>query len=175
MPTRQTVTKPAAQIPNRARVGDDSHSAGDRLKVSKRKNIRSFYEVARAIGERQCSPTSLRRAIRSFYDSYRLKKWMPCYNRIDPRLREGSKVDFDSYQDSLQTFREAYGDVSILKIVLSEIHRSKHDPRPFAFASIVWRDRLHEFHVFRERWVFDDKRWYTRVVGLVTHQQPPAN
>ena len=78
-------------------------------------------------------------------------------------------------EDSLQAFREAYGDVSILTIVVSEVHRSKHDPRPFAFASIVWRDRSHEFHVFRERWVFDGKRWYTRVVGLVTHQSPSAN
>ena len=121
------------------------------------------------------STTSLRRSICSFYDSYRQEKWTPCFNRIDPQLRESSKVNFDSYQDSLQTFRQAYGDVAILVIEVSEIHRSKHDPRPFAFASIVWRDRSHEFHVFRERWVFDDKRWYTRVVGLVAHQQPTAN
>ena len=177
MPTRQSVTKPAARTPirTRAAVESDSHSAGDSFKANLQRNIRSFYEMARAIGERQCSPTNLRRAIRSFYDSYRREKWLPCFNRIDPQLREGSKVDFDGYQDSLQTFREAYGDVSILTIVLSEVHRSKHDPRPFAFASIVWRDRSHEFHVFRERWVFDGKRWYTRVVGLVTHQSPSAN
>lgn len=118
---------------------------------------------------------SLRRAIRGFYDCYRGSKWTLCYNRIDPQLREAGKVDFDSYQVSLQTFLREYGDVSILMIEVSEIHRSKHDPRPFAFASIVWRDRSHEFHVFRERWVFDGRRWYTRVVGLVTHQQSSAN
>lgn len=154
MPTRQAVTKPAARTPSRTRTaggGDGSHSADDGLNAS------------------------LRRAIRSFYDSYRQEKWTLCFNRIDPQLRETAKVDFDSYQESLQTFQREYGDVAILVIEVSEIHRSKHDPRPFAFASIVWRDRSHEFHVFRERWVFDGKRWYTRVVGLVTHQSPSAN
>ena len=153
MPTRQAVTKPAARPTSRTRTagGAGSHSTDDGLNAS------------------------LRRAIRNFYDSYRQEKWTLCFNRIDPQLREAAKVDFDSYRDSLQTFWLAYGDVSILAIEVSEIHRSKHDPRPFAFASIVWRDRSHEFHVFRERWVFDDKRWYTRVVGLVTHQPPTAN
>ena len=153
MPTRQAVNTPVARPPSRTRTagGGGSHSTADGLNAS------------------------LRRAIRSFYGSYRHEKWTLCFNRIDPQLREAAKVDFDSYQDSMQTFRQAYGDVVILVIEVSEIHRSKHDPRPFAFASIVWRDRSHEFHVFRERWVYDDKRWYTRVVGLVTHQQPSAN
>ncbi len=154
MPTRQAATKPATRLPNRTRtVGEGAglHSADNGLSAS------------------------LRRAIRSFYDSYRQEKWTLCFNRIDPQLRESGKVDFDIYHDSLRTFWLAYGDVSILAIELSEIHRSKHDPRPFAFADIVWRDRSHEFHVFRERWVYDDKRWYTRVVGLVAHQQASAN
>lgn len=154
MPTRQAVTKPAARTPSR------THTAGG------------------GIGSRSADCgliASLRRAIRSFYDGYRQEKWTLCFNRIDPQLREAAKVEFDSYQDCLKTFRQAYGDVAILVIEVSEIHRSKHDPRLFAFASIVWRDRSHEFHVFRERWVFDDKRWYTRVAGLVTHQPPSGN
>ncbi len=142
-----------------------------RLAVRARASDRRANSDATSDGLR----ASLRRAIRGFYDCYRGEKWTLCYNRIDPQLREAGKVEFDSYQDSLQTFRREYGDVSILMVEVSEIHRSKHDPRPFAFASIVWRDRSHEFHVFRERWVFDGRRWYTRVVGLVTHQKPSSN
>ncbi len=148
------MTKPAAHPPSRARTAGARaglSQAGDGLTAG------------------------LRRTIRSFYDSYRQEKWTLCFNRVDPQLREATKIEFETYQDSLQRFRQTYGDVVILAIEVSEIHRSKHDPRPFAFASIVWRDRSHEFHVFRERWVFDDKRWYTRVVGLVTHQQPLTN
>ena len=154
MPTRHAITKQTTRSADRLRAagrtaGSDASGSGLRA--------------------------SLRRAIRRFYDCYRQEKWTLCFNRIDPQLRAAAKVDFDSYRELLQTFLREYGDVSILVIEVSEIHRSKHDPRPFAFASIVWRDRSHEFHVFRERWVFDGRRWYTRVVGLVTHQQPSAN
>ena len=154
MPTRHAASKQATRTVTRPRTngrGAESDASDGELRVS------------------------LRRAIRGFYDNYRREKWTLCYDRIDRQLCEAAKVDFDDYRESLQTFLREYGDVSILVIEVSEIHRSKHDPRPFAFASIVWRDRSHEFHVFRERWVYDGKRWYTRVVGLVTHQQPPAN
>ena len=154
MPTRHAVSKPVTRSDSRPRASG-----------------RSTDTDASAGGLR----VRLRRAIRGFYDCYRQEKWALCYNRIDPQLREAAKVDFDSYRESLQAFLREYGDVSNRMIEVSEIHRSKHDPRPFAYASIVWRDRSHEFHVFRERWVFDGRRWYTRVVGLVTHQQSSAN
>ncbi len=118
---------------------------------------------------------SLRRTIRSFYDNYRKEKWELCYNRIDPKLLEADKVAFDTYRDSLTTFKKRYGEVTILLIRIGEIHKSKHDPRPFAYASVIWRDRLEDFHVFRERWIFDNGRWYTRVVGLVTHLEQSSH
>ena len=115
--------------------------------------------------------TALRRAIRGFYECYRKEKWELCYNRIDPRLLAGSKVDFNCYRDSLVAFKQRYGDVIIRMIDVGETHKSKRDRRPFAYASIIWQDRHAEFHVFRERWIFHDARWYTRVVGLITHQE----
>ncbi len=43
------------------------------------------------------------------------------------------------------------------------------EARPFAYVYVVWLDASNRFHVFRERWVYDSGRWYTRVVGLVVH------
>jgi len=129
-------------------------------------------------GSRRSSPSALlitlRRAIRGFYDNYRKEKWELCYNRIDPKLLAAGKVDFDCYRDSLTAFKQRYGDVSILLIRIGEVHKGKHDQRPFVYASVIWRDRLEDFHVFRERWIFENGRWYTRVVGLVMHSEQTA-
>ncbi len=114
---------------------------------------------------------SLRRAIRGFYDNFQKEKWELCHHRIDPKLLAAGKVDFDGYRDSLTTFKQRYGGVTILLIDIGEIHTGKHDQRPFAYASVIWRDRLEDFHVFRERWIFDNGRWYTRVVGLVADSE----
>ncbi|MFO0968477.1 MAG: hypothetical protein U0793_23215 [Gemmataceae bacterium] len=49
------------------------------------------------------------------------------------------------------------------------LERSAHqrDKRPFAYVYIVWQDDNHAFHMFRERWVKEGGRWFTRVIGLV--------
>jgi hypothetical protein len=48
--------------------------------------------------------------------------------------------------------------------------RPSSDPRPFANVYTVWQDERHEFHMFRERWVRDGDKWYTRVAGLIINQ-----
>ncbi len=48
------------------------------------------------------------------------------------------------------------------------------DPRPFAYVYIYWQDHRHAFRLFRERWVHDGGKWYTRVVGLVFHDASGA-
>jgi hypothetical protein len=118
---------------------------------------------------------SLRRAIRGFYDNFQKEKWELCYNRIDPNLLAAGNVDFNCYRDSLAAFKQRYGEVTILLIRIGEIHTGKQDQRPFAYASVIWRDRLENFHVFRERWIFNNGRWYTRVVGLVTDSEQPSS
>ncbi len=143
MATRSAIPKKATQPATRARRG-----------------VRPSAQSAPLV--------SLRRAIRGFYDNFQKEKWELCHHRIDPKLLAAGKVDFDVYRDSLMTFKQRYGEVTILLIDIGEIHTGKHDQRPFAYASVIWRDRLEDFHVFRERWIFDNGRWYTRVVGLVT-------
>src|ERR1700736_840757 len=117
---------------------------------------------------------SLWRRIISFYRRYNLDDWAGCYRHIDPRLRDQSKIEFPTYADSLGSFKERYGAIGIehIRISLYPDARGKNADRPFAYAYVVWQDAKKDFHVFRERWVQDSGRWYTRVVGLVAHEKP---
>jgi hypothetical protein len=108
----------------------------------------------------------------------RLYKWInegdlrKCFSLIDPRIRGQQRVQEGPYTQSLQEFKEAYGQIQPWYIRIS-LHldgtRNKHDDRPFAYVYILWQDQAHAFHLFRERWVQDCGRWYTRVVGLVVN------
>ena len=76
--------------------------------------------------------------------------------------------------ECLQSFREVYGTISLWYIRIS-LHldpaTNKRDPRPFAYVYVVWQDQAHAFHMFRERWVQDAGRWFTRVAGLVPNMK----
>jgi hypothetical protein len=91
---------------------------------------------------------------------------------LDPKLV--SKVEPAGYAERLQAFKRAYGAIHPWHLRIS-LHldgsSNKRDPRPFAYIYLIWQDDAHEFHMFRERWVKDDDRWFTRVVGLVPNRQ----
>jgi hypothetical protein len=79
-----------------------------------------------------------------------------------------------AYSESLARFFDQYGPIRRLFTKVSlylNITTNKHDDRPFAYVVIVWQDKQHSFHLFRERWVKDDDLWYTRVVGLIAHDR----
>jgi hypothetical protein len=104
------------------------------------------------------------------YESFNQEAWAKCYSLVDPRLRDGGRVEEQTYADSLKRFKEVYGKVEPWYVRLSlhsEGAPKQRDDRPFAYVYIVWQDQTHGFHMFRERWVQDSGRWYTRVVGLV--------
>jgi hypothetical protein len=118
--------------------------------------------------------TSLRRRIRNLYRRYNEQDWDSCYQILDPRLREENRIDPAVYAESLAAFSSTYGNVDIWHIRLSLHARpgeNKNDGRPFAYAYVFWQDDRKALHVFRERWVLDGGRWYTRVVGLVGQEQ----
>src|SRR5262249_40212668 len=117
---------------------------------------------------------SLRKRVRLFYRHFAGKAWAKCFATIDPKLREASKVSAGTYAESLSQFADSYGPIDIWHI---DIHlhldaaKNKQDPRPFAYVYLFWQDSRYQFHVFRERWVHDSGKWYTRVVGLVTREK----
>jgi hypothetical protein len=109
------------------------------------------------------------------YEWFNRGAWDKCFSLLDPKLREVAKVNYPDYAGTLESFREAYGEIRPWGEIVLSLHLSgapKHqDPRPFAFVYAVWQDRSHGFHMFRERWVKDCGRWFTRVVGLVPNRQ----
>ncbi len=113
---------------------------------------------------------AIRRRVKRLYEWFNEGNWEQCFSLLDPRLRGTSRVDPAAYAESLAAFRDYYGSVSIWYMRVS-LHldgaRNKQDSRPFAYVHVVWQDAKHEFHMFRERWIKDAGRWYTRVVGLV--------
>lgn len=113
---------------------------------------------------------ALRRKVNQMYDWFNQGAWAKCFSLIDPQLRERGKVDPTNYADSLRQFHEVYARVEPWHIRISlhlDATSNKHDDRPFAYVYVVWQDQVHGFHLFRERWVRDSGRWYTRVAGLV--------
>jgi hypothetical protein len=107
------------------------------------------------------------------YESFNKEVWTKCFSLLDPRLRKQKGVEKEAYVESLRLFRKVYGDLQPWYIRIS-LHldgsTNRKDPRPFAYVYVVWQDQRHEFHMFRERWVRDSGRWFSRVVGLVPNQ-----
>lgn len=114
--------------------------------------------------------TALRRRVKAFYQHLSGEAWNRCYLFLDPTLRADGKVVLGPYSASLAEFKARYGSVQIWHIDIS-LHLEKtkrhRDDRPFAYVYVFWQDTNKAFHVFRERWVLDSARWYTRVAGLV--------
>lgn len=116
---------------------------------------------------------ALRRRLRSFYQKYNQDDWDRCYLYLDPKLRSAGRVDPVRYAESLNAFRRRYGAVDLWHVRVSvylDVKNNKHDDRPFAYVYVLWQDAQKALHVFRERWVYDRGRWYTRVVGLVASE-----
>lgn len=104
------------------------------------------------------------------YESINQEAWAKSYSLVDPRLCEQGRVDEQTYVDSLRRFKGVYGTIKPWYIRIGLHHRArKHDDRPFAYVYVIWQDEAHVFHMFRERWVWDSGRWFTRVVGLVVN------
>jgi hypothetical protein len=111
------------------------------------------------------------------YDWFNQGLWEQCFSLIDPRLRDESKVQLRVYKEGLQAFEQVYGKVDPWYIRISlhlDASSNRHDNRPFAYVYVVWQDAERGFHMFRERWVKDSGRWFTRVVGLVPNRQDSA-
>jgi hypothetical protein len=111
------------------------------------------------------------------YEWFNQESWEKCFSLIDPHLSGASKVQLPAYAQSLQAFKQVYGAIRPWHIRIS-LHldgaSNKHDARPFAYVYVVWQDEAHGFHMFRERWVKESGRWYTRVAGLVPNRQESA-
>jgi hypothetical protein len=118
--------------------------------------------------------TTLRRRIDRFYGAFNDSDWEKCFALVDPRLRQGAKVIEQTYVDGLRTFQSAYGTIRRWHTRINlhlDASKNKHDDRPFAFVYVVWQDDANAFHMFRERWVKDGGKWFTRVAGLVVNRQ----
>jgi hypothetical protein len=117
---------------------------------------------------------ALRRRIQQFYRRFNKGAWQDCFAIIDPQLTQTGKVDPAAYAELIQVFKQAYRSVKPRWIDLSmhlDASPKQRDKRPFAYAYILWQDERHAFHMFRERWVQENGKWFTRVVGLLPNQQ----
>jgi hypothetical protein len=113
---------------------------------------------------------ALLRQVKGMIRDFNAERWERCFARIDPRLREKGSPEPSAHARQLKAFREAYGEIApwhTRASLYAAVKTNKTDDRPFAFVYIVWQDAAKQFHIFRERWVKDGDRWFTRVVGLV--------
>ena len=117
---------------------------------------------------------ALRRRVKQMYDCFNRELWVKCMSLVDPRLKDQSAVKPSVYAKQLEGFKKVYGSIRPWHIRVS-LHlgtsSNKNDPRPFAYVYVVWQDASHGFHMFKERWIKDSGRWYTRVAGLVANRQ----
>jgi len=116
---------------------------------------------------------ALQKKVNRMYEFFNMEAWTKCFSLLDPNLRKQKRVAQHAYVESLRRFRKVYGDLQPWYIRINlHLDESKHrnDRRPFAYVYIVWQDQNHDFHMFRERWVRDSGRWFSRVVGLVPNQ-----
>ncbi len=130
--------------------------------------IKSTKKVLAPVVERR----SLRRRVMQFYKAFNMSRWATCFHLVDPKLRDRSKVDEQTYGSGLEDFKTAYGSIRPWHVRISlhlDASSNKHDDRPFAFVYVVWQDAANEFHMFRERWIKHGDKWFTRVAGLVAN------
>jgi hypothetical protein len=131
---------------------------------------RATHSTSHEASERE----ALRRRVKRLYEWFNQESWDECFSLVDPRLKDQAKVKGPIYRESLQEFKQAYGKIApwYMRISLHlGVSSNKQDERPFAYVYVIWQDAERGFHMFRERWVKDSGRWFTRVVGLVPNRQ----
>lgn len=131
---------------------------------------RSDPSIQRGSSER----VGLRRRVKQFYRRFNEEAWAACYSLIDPQLTEQGKVELATYSERMQAFKKVYRSVRLWLTRVSlhlDASSNPRDKRPFAYVYVIWQDDAHGFHMFRERWIKDNGRWFTRVVGLVPNSQ----
>ena len=90
--------------------------------------------------------SALRKRIQSFYRCMNAHAYWKCFQFLDPRLRDG-RVDQEKYTTSLDEFRQYYGSVEVISIIL-DLHLDvevKKGPSDFAYVLVVWKDSNIEF------------------------------
>jgi hypothetical protein len=120
---------------------------------------------------------ALRRRVLQMYASFNQGLWNKCLSLLDLLLRERTNLEPAVYAEQLHSFKNAYGRIDPWHMRISlhlDASSNKHDSRPFAYVYVVWQDASHGFHMFRERWVQHDGRWFTRVVGMVPNGRTGA-
>ena len=115
--------------------------------------------------------TTLAKRIRHFYDLLNEGRFDECYRMIDPVVRDkASSVTLHQYQTSLRAFLDRYGAVGVREIAL-DLHLDEpsklYGDRDFAVGKTVWEDESGQEHHFQERWVRDQRTWYTRATGFI--------
>jgi len=98
------------------------------------------------------------------------KQWDRCFALTDPKLRADNRLTPEEHAENLACFMQVHGSIRPWHVKISlhlEGAKKQRDPRPFAFVYIIWQDKRNAFQMFRDRWVEDNGRWYTRVAGLM--------
>src|SRR5437764_6163268 len=114
---------------------------------------------------------ALKRRIRQFYKWLNERDFERCYDLIDPRVRHRpSSVTLEQDAHSLSEFLDRIGSVKIVELSV-ELHLGQpntlYEGRDFALGKTICEDRTGQQHVFSERWVREEKSWYTRSTGFV--------
>jgi hypothetical protein len=119
---------------------------------------------------------SLAARINFFYRFFNQRNWARCYEYVDPKLSAKTKSGLSDYSQTMRDFFEAHGPIAQVKILKISIHsgiEAKNDQRDFAYVVISWIDKSNELYHFRERWIKDREKWFTRVIGLVPNRSEP--
>jgi hypothetical protein len=116
--------------------------------------------------------SSVKRRIRQFYDLLNQRDLRRCYQMIDPQVRlKPTSVTLYQYENALREFLDRFGSVTVVEISIT-LHSDEpsvlYGDRDFAIGNTTWVDDLGEQHTFSERWVRQDRAWYTRSTGFVT-------
>ena len=116
--------------------------------------------------------SSLKRRIRQFYNLLNQGDFERCHQMIDPRVRhKPSSVTLFQYENALRQFLDTIGRVKILEVGV-DLHLNEpselSEGRNFAVGKTTWANQPGAQHVFLERWVWENRFWYTRSTGFVT-------
>ena len=115
---------------------------------------------------------ALDRRIKQLYKLLNQRDFKRCYGLIDPHIRHrATSVTLDQYANSLAEFLAHFGSVKVLDISL-DLHLGEpsalYEGRDFALGKTIWQDETGHQHTFSERWVRDEKSWFTRSTGFIT-------